>query len=31
MEIGRYYDEMAERCECEVNMKMQGDSHWGIG
>lgn len=31
MEIGRYYDEMAERCECEVNMKMQGDLHWEIG
>ncbi len=24
MEIRRFYDEMAERCECEVNMKMQG-------
>ena len=31
MEIGRHYDGMAERYECEVNMKMQGDSHWGIG
>lgn len=24
MEIGRHYDGMAERYECEVNMKMQG-------
>lgn len=31
MEIGRYYDGMAERYECEVNIKMQGDSHWEIG